>query len=253
MLKYEAISTAISKALQLRVSPIAVCLSEEAPEGLPTPETPAAAGCVFWERGAESAFVTTPSDHSNCVIGMHTHHMPLTTDAQQDDLKACLQVFGDLGYVRPDEVGSIPVLSKESKYVTYAPLALAPQDPSAVLLLADSRQSLAITEAVQQVDPTAPPALGRPACAVIPQVVNTEKPALSLGCCGARAYLDVMTDDFALWALPGTRIAEYAERIQILASANQILTKFHALRRIDVDTGASPSIKDSLARLENES
>jgi len=62
-----------------------------------------------------------------------------------------------------------------------------------------------------------------------------------------------MTDDFALWALPGARIAEYAERIQVLASANQILAKFHTLRRTDVDTGASPSIKDSLARLENES
>ncbi len=253
MHKYESTSTTISKALQLRVNPIAVCLSEEPPEGIPGPETPAAAGCVFWERGAESAFVTTASDHSNCVIGMHTHHMPLTTDAQQDDLKNCLKVFGDLGYVRPDEVGNIPVLSKESKYVTYAPLALTSQDPSVVLLLADSRQSLAITEAVQQVDPTTPPALGRPACAVIPQAINTGRPALSLGCCGARAYLDVMTDDFALWALPGARIAEYAERIQVLASANQILTKFHVLRRTDVDTGASPSIKDSLARLENES
>jgi uncharacterized protein (DUF169 family) len=179
--------------------------------------------------------------------------MPLTTDAQQDDLKTCLRVFGDLGYVRPGEVESIPALSEESKYVTYAPLALTPQDPSVVLLLADSRQSLVITEAVQQVDPTAPPALGRPACAVIPQAVNTGKPALSLGCCGARAYLDVMTDDFALWALPGARIAEYAERIQVLASANQILAKFHTLRRTDVDAGASPSIKDSLARLENES
>ena len=36
-----------------------------------------------------------------------------------------------------------------------------------------------------------------------PHVVNTGQPALSLGCCGARAYLDVMTDDVALWAATG--------------------------------------------------
>src|SRR5215475_12388677 len=66
-----------------------------------------------------------------------------------------------------------------------------------------------------------------------PQAINSGKPALSLGCCGARAYLDVLTDDVALWALPGARIADYAARIKVLADANQILTKFHELRRED--------------------
>jgi len=181
---------------------------------------------------------------------MHTHHMPLTTAAQQDDLNTCLKVFGDLGYVLPQEIAGIPVLKDEPKYVVYAPLASTPLPPSTVLLFANSRQSLAITEAVQQVEPGIPPALGRPACAVIPQAINTGKPAMSLGCCGARAYLNVLTDDFALWALPGARIGEYADRIKVLAQANQILTQFHTLRRIDVEAGKSPSVKDSLARLE---
>ena len=122
--------------------------------------------------------------------------------------------------------------------------------PSTVLLFANARQSLAITEAVQQVSKGIPPALGRPACAVIPQAVNTGKPAMSLGCCGARAYLNVMTDDFALWALPGAQIAEYADRIKVLSQANQVLTKFHTLRRSDIEAGKSPSVKESLVRLE---
>ena len=181
---------------------------------------------------------------------MYTHHMPLTTPAQQEDLNTCLKVFGDLGYVRPEDIPGIPVLKEEAKYVTYAPLASTPVPPSTVLLFANSRQSLAITEAVQQVEPGIPPALGRPACAVIPQAINTGKPALSLGCCGARAYLDVFTDDFALWALPGNRIADYAARIKVLADANTILTKFHELRRDDVAAGKSPSVNESLARLQ---
>ncbi len=88
---------------------------------------------------------------------------------------------------------------------------------------------------------------------MIPQAVNSGKPALSLGCCGARAYLNVLTDDFALWALPGARIGEYAERIRVLSQANDILTKFHQLRREDVEHGKSPSVKESLARLQADS
>ena len=250
MAEYSSIAKTLMDSLQLRVEPVAVCFTDKAPEGVPNTSQPAAAGCVFWERGAQGAFITSQKDHANCAVGMHTHHMPLTTAAQQDDLNTCLKVFGDLGYVHPQEIAGIPVLKDEPKYVVYAPLASTPLPPSTVLLFANSRQSLAITEAVQQVEPGLPPALGRPACAVIPQAINTGKPAMSLGCCGARAYLNVLTDDFALWALPGARIGEYADRIKVLAQANQILTQFHTLRRIDVEAGKSPSVKDSLARLE---
>jgi Uncharacterised ArCR, COG2043 len=70
--------------------------------------------------------------------------------------------FGDLGYVRPEDEAAVPVLKEETKYVTSAPLAATPVPPSTVLIFANSRQSLAITEAVQQVDPSAPPALDGP-------------------------------------------------------------------------------------------
>jgi uncharacterized protein (DUF169 family) len=253
MADYSSIAKTLMDSLHLRVEPVAVCLTDKAPEGVPSSAQAAAAGCVFWERGAKGAFVTSQKDHGNCAVGMYTHHMPLSTAAQQEDLNTCLKVFGDLGYVLPQEIGGIPVLKEEPKYVTYAPLGSTPVRPNVVLLFADSRQSLAITEAVQQVEPGVPPALGRPACAVIPQAMNTGKPALSLGCCGARAYLDVLTDDFALWALPGARIGDYAARIKVLADANQILTKFHQLRRQDVAAGKSPSVKDSLVRLETAS
>ena len=253
MTDYSSIAKTLMDSLKLRVAPVAVCLTDKPPQGVPGPSKPAAAGCMFWEWGAQGAVVTSSKDHSNCVVGMYTHHMPLATPSQQENLNDCLKVFGDLGYVRPEDIASIPVLKEEAKYVTYSPLASTPLPPATVLLFANSRQSLAITEAVQQVEPGVPPALGRPACAVIPQAINTGKPALSLGCCGARAYLDVLTDDFALWALPGARIADYAERIKVLADANTILTKFHALRRDDVTAGKSPSVKESLDRLQKAS
>jgi len=251
MTDYASIAKTLTESLKLRVAPVAVCLSDEPPQGVSGPSKAAAAGCMFWEWGAKDAIVTSAKDHANCAVGMYTHHMPLATASQQEDLNDCLKVFGDLGYVRPEDIPGIPVLKEEAKYVVYAPLASTPLAPSTVLLFANSRQSLTITEAVQQVEPGVPPALGRPACAVIPQAVNSGKPALSLGCCGARAYLDVLTDDFALWALPGARIAEYADRIKVLAQANTILGQFHQIRRMDIEAGQSPSVKESIARLQS--
>jgi uncharacterized protein (DUF169 family) len=237
-------------SLQLSVAPVAVCLVDEPPAGVASPQIPAPSGCTFWEWGAATPLVTSARDHSNCAVGMFTHHMTPSSSAQEKDLNDSLKIFGDLGYVRPEDIAAIPALKEEPRYVVYAPLASTPVAPSAVLIFANSRQGLLVTEAVQQVEPDAPPALGRPACAVIPQVINTGKPALSLGCCGARAYLDILHDDSALWALPGNRIGEYADRIKVMADANSILTRFHRLRRSDIQAGHSMSVEDSLAAMK---
>jgi uncharacterized protein (DUF169 family) len=131
----------------------------------------------------------------------------------------------------------------------YAPLADSPLPPDVVLLFVNANQTLILSEATQQVESQNPPAMGRPACAIVPQVMNSGRAALSLGCCGARAYLDVLTDDVAVFAIPGVKLEAYARRIEALAKANGILSKFHELRRRDVAAGGRPSIKESLAAL----
>ena len=75
-----------------------------------------------------------------------------------------------------------------------------------VLLFADARQGLVLSEAIARVDGGVPPAMGRPACAALPQAFNHGVAAMSLCCGGARAYLDALSDDTALWALPGSRL-----------------------------------------------
>jgi len=250
MNQFEGIAQTLTDCLQLRTPPVAVCLTDTPPAGVSALAQTAPAGCSFWERGARGAFVTSPKDHENCTIGMYTHHMPLDTASRQENLNVSLKVFADLGYVRAEDIPGIATLKQEPKYVVYAPLSSTPIPPSVVLLFANSRQGLVITEAIQQVDAGVPPAMGRPACAVIPQAANSKRPALSLGCCGARAYLNTLTDDIALWALPGERVAEYASRIKVLAAANGLLTQFHQLRRKDIEQGKSPSIQESLATLQ---
>jgi uncharacterized protein (DUF169 family) len=164
-------------------------------------------------------------------------------------LMDALKVFGELDYVRPEDLASIPVLASQPAYVIYAPLAESPLPPDVVLLFVNANQTLILSEATQQVENQNAPAMGRPACAIVPQVMNTGRAALSLGCCGARAYLDVLTDDVAVFAIPGAKLEAYVRRIEALAKANGILKSFHQIRRQTIAAGGTPTIKDSLAAL----
>lgn len=237
-------------SLGLRLPPVAVCLAEAIPDGVAPHRGTVPAGCVFWERAAHGAFATAAADHALCAVGMHTHHLADSPAAYASELAHVLEMMAGLEYVREQDVASIPVVQSPVRHVVYAPLAQTPLPPDVVLLFADSRQGLVITEAAQQVDQEFPPALGRPACAAVPQAVNSGRATMSLGCCGARAYLDGFTEDTALWALPGTKVALYAARIAKLAQANQVLARFHAVRRGQVSAGETPTYAESLARLQ---
>jgi len=242
---YTLLSEELKIALSLSQAPIAISFTDVFPDELSTPSTRVAAGCRFWQDAATATFVTIAEDHNSCAIGVYTHNLE-PTPTQQTDLVDALKVFGDLGYVRPEDLPLIPVLASRSKYVVYGPLAQTPLPPDVVLFFVNSNQTLVLSEAVQQIEAGSPPAMGRPACAVVPQVINTGRAALSLGCCGARAYLDVLTDDVALFAIPGPSIDAYTERIIALSKANQVLSRFHQMRRHDIDCGKSPTIRQSL-------
>ncbi len=76
-----------------------------------------------------------------------------------------LKVFGELDYVRPEDLAQIPVLASQPGYVVYAPLAASPLPPDVVLLFVNANQTLILSEATQQVENQNAPAMGRPACA----------------------------------------------------------------------------------------
>ena len=242
---FASLSMSLTQALGLAQPPIAISFTDEVPPGIGAPSARVAAGCRFWQDASNATLATSAEDHSGCAIGVYTHNLR-PSPTQQADLMDALKVFGDLGYVRPEDLPLIPALASRPKHVVYAPLSESPLPADVVLLFVNSNQALVLSEASQQVEGGNPPAMGRPACAVIPQVVNTGRAALSLGCCGARAYLDVLTDDVALFALPGARIEAYVERILALAHANSVLTRFHGLRRQEIGAGASPTFRQSL-------
>jgi uncharacterized protein (DUF169 family) len=245
---YEKLSADLVAALRLDRSPVAICFTDSVPDGLDAPASRVPAGCRFWEDATSKSFATSAADHSMCAIGVYTHNLE-SSPAQQADLMDAIKVFGDLGYVREEDLPLIPILASQPKHVLYSPLADSPLPPDVVILFANAAQTLILSEATQQVEGVSAPAMGRPACAVVPQVMNTGKAALSLGCCGARAYLSLLTDSVSLFALPGAGIAAYVERVIALANANAILSQFHQLRRRDINAGLSPTIQDSLQAL----
>jgi uncharacterized protein (DUF169 family) len=240
-----SVSSDIVRALKLTNQPIAISFAATVPAGFDTAASRVPAGCRFWEDATTSSFATAAADHSRCAIGVYTHNLE-PSPAQQADLLDAIQVFGELGYVRPEDLSQIPVLQSQPRHVLYSPLASAQLPPDVVLLFADAAQTLILSEATQQVEGGNPPAMGRPACAVVPQVINTGRAAMSLGCCGARAYLGLLTDSISIFAFPGARIDAYVERIVALASANAILSRFHRIRRDEIHAGRSPTIQDSL-------
>lgn len=249
MASHFEIARTLTESLGLTQPPVAVAFAESIPAGVPSWSGHSPAGCRFWQEAGTRVFATSPGDHDLCTIGQYTHNLEISP-AGQTDLMDALKVFADLTYVRQEDLAAIPVLKAKPKHVIYGPLSEMPVDPDVVLLFVRADQTLILSEASQQLEGGFPPAMGRPACAIIPQASNSGRSVLSLGCCGARAYLDVLTDDVALYAVPGATLAAFAERIAALTKANQILTKFHQIRRKEVEAGKSPTLRESLVSLE---
>jgi uncharacterized protein (DUF169 family) len=246
---FDSLSRVLSDALKLAQPPVGVAFADTVPPGVKTFQGSSPAGCRFWQLAATEVFATVPRDHELCSIGMYTHRLDSSAGVQTD-LQDALKVFGDLGYVRPEDMPFIPVLDRAAKVVIYGPLASIPIPPDVVLLFVRADQTLILSEASQQLENGLPPAMGRPACGVVPQAFNTGRTALSLGCCGARAYLDVLTPDVALYAIPGSRLEAFTERVAALSQANSVLTAFHTLRRKAVEAGERPTVKESLAAMQ---
>ena len=245
---YSEIANRLTESLGLSQPPVAVCLTDQPPAGIAPWSGSSPAGCRFWQEAATRTFATSAADHEHCAIGQYTHGLEMSPAAGAD-LEDALKVFADLTYVRSEDIAAIPVLAAKKRYVVYGPLSSASIDPDVVLLFVKASQVLILSEASQQIEGGLPPAMGRPACAIVPQAHNTGRTALSLGCCGARAYLDVLTDDVALYAVPGASLAAFTDRVEALSKANGILTQFHQIRRRDIEAGKAPSIKESLAAM----
>src|SRR5271156_3289656 len=106
---YSQLAATLAASLELQQPPVAISFADSLPAGVKPHAGRVPAGCKFWEDGAKAAFATSASDHGLCAIGVYTHNLQ-TSPALQTDLMDALKVFGELDYVRPQDLALIPVL-----------------------------------------------------------------------------------------------------------------------------------------------
>jgi uncharacterized protein (DUF169 family) len=218
--------------LGLAFPPVAIGFLAEAPAGVePWRDGPVPAGCAFWkEAQAGRTFTTTPEDHFGCAVGAYTHRIELPV-ARSGELGDTITFMVQAGYLNIEEVPGIPTLSQVPAYIAYGPVDQVPFSPSVVLVALKPSRAMVLYEAALQVGVTTAlmPALGRPACAVLPLTLQTEAAAISLGCAGNRTFTG-LPDDALYVGIPGSKWPAVVERLAQICDANQTMRAHYASR-----------------------
>ena len=215
--------------LQLRHRPVAISFLPEPPPGLERIRT-APAGCGYWKEASQGrAFYTTADDHGNCPVGAFTHGVSLPP-ARMEELQGMLGTMIELKYIKSDEVPTVPHRSEPMRVAAYAPLGEAPFEPDVVVFRGNVRQIMLLSEAARAAGVfEGAPMMGRPACALLPQVMQQSSAAASVGCIGNRVYTGLGDDELYL-AVPGLAVESVLEQLPTMVQANATLEQFHRQR-----------------------
>ena len=213
--------------LELNRPPVGVAFLATPPAGLRRIDRLMPAGCSYWKHASEgNAFYTTPEDHENCAVGAFTHGVTLSP-AKATELEGLIGTMVQLQYLRSEEVAGIPHRGSPMQIVAYAPLALASFDPDVVIFRGNARQIMLVSEAARAAGIfEAAAAMGRPACAMIPQASGSLAGVASVGCIGNRVYTE-LGDDEMYFAVPGKALPRVLEQLEVMISANAVLETFH--------------------------
>jgi uncharacterized protein (DUF169 family) len=224
------ISTQLETLLALEAPPVGVVFSDRPPAGVDRTAEVAPAGCSYWKRAARGdVFYTTGADHLGCAIGAHTHGAELT-DGAKNDLLTMIGMMADAGYLEVSEVPAIPHRTTKLDVVTYGPLALLPGEADVVLVRATPRAAMLLAEATHAAGVRSDHAsVIRPACAMIPDVMQNRRAATSFGCIGNRVYTE-LPDDQVWWALDGRALQAVLAKLDTIVAANRKLESFHRAR-----------------------
>ena len=222
---------ALETLLSLTTLPVAISFLPHPPDGVRRVARSEPAGCGYWRLAAEgNTFYTEAADHLGCPIGAHTHNVPMSSE-KAAELQGLVQIMVGLEYLTMHDVASLPRRTDDFGVAVYAPLASAPLAPDVIMIRGNARQLMLLAEAGAAAGVAgAGPVMGRPTCAVVPEVIASAHTAASFGCVGNRVYTGA-TDDEAWFAIPGERLALVVEKLSILVKANAALEAFHAARK----------------------
>ena len=226
----------LQELLGVADSPVAVAFVDELPAGVERVEEAALSGCSYWHQAASGQVVATvPEDHFSCPIGAFTHGVELP-EAEAEGQQQMIGMMVELEYVRMEEVPEIPHRSEPFAAAVYSPLEVAPCGVDAVIVQGTPRQMMVVAEAATSAGVVGGPAMGRPTCAAIPEVMQESRFVTNLGCIGNRVYTGI-DDDQLYVILPGDRVEAVQEKLEAIVSANQALEQFHGGRVSEEQVG----------------
>jgi uncharacterized protein (DUF169 family) len=230
MSDYERIERDLMVQVSLRHRPVAVTTLKAAPPGVEKFEGVQPSGCSFWRLASQGrTFYTVGADHYNCPIGSHTHNIPLPPE-RAHELTETLGFMTGIGYLRMEEVPSIPRLPRTPGVVVYAPLGKTPVDPDVVLFWGPPGRVMLLQEAANRSGVAAQlNTLGRPTCMVVPAALENGVVA-STGCVGNRVYTGLDETDLYV-AVPGRDLLKVAGEIATITMANNTLLMYHQDRK----------------------
>jgi uncharacterized protein (DUF169 family) len=231
--EWRDLSVRLTKALHLAVPPIFLAFQSERPEGVrqfdAAMSEPAADGrkgrvsasCVFWIQAGrdQGAFVTVPEDHGNCSVGQLTHGLKsLDEVAGNDDVAALLAS----GWVTPEMVPAIPVVTKRPGAITYGRLEAVPVgvDPDVVMLRVNGRQMMVLSDSVPDLRIE-----GKPQCHIVAVAKETGVPIASVGCALSRARTGMRPEEMTC-AFPAGTFAGIVDQIEAIAATDSVVAKY---------------------------
>lgn len=226
---YSALEGALVSALgPLRL--IAVSYLSAAPAGVEKFSGMVPSGCSFWNLAATGrGFYTVPADHLNCPVGSFTHAIDLPAD-RASELEQTLSLMAGIGYVRMEEVPSIPRLSQTPAFIYYAPLAKAAVEPDVIIAAGRPGPLMRLQEAAARAGAASQlPLLGRPTCMALPAAM-AHGSVMSTGCIGNRVYTGLGDDELYLM-IPGPRLGDVVRELAVITTANDTLLEYHQQRR----------------------
>ena len=230
MTDYRTVERQLSAALGLQRRPVAVAFRPTPPPGVLKFAGTEPSGCSFWRLAmSERTFYTVSADHHNCPIGSYTHGLTLPPE-RADELPQTLGLMTKLGYLRMDEVPSIPVLPHAPGVVVYAPLGETPVAPDVVIVAGRPGRVMLLLEATRRAGVAVQPSmLGRPTCMALPAALGGGTTA-STACIGNRVYTDVGDDELYV-VIPGRDVAQVVDALDTIVAANDALAEYHRGRR----------------------
>ena len=225
--------SALERELLSAIGPlrlVAVSYLSTAPAGVSQFSGTVPSGCTFWRLASTgNGFYTVPSDHFNCPVGSYTHAIDLPA-GRAGELKQTLRLMADIGYMKMEEVPSIPRLPEPPAFVYYAPLGKAVVDPGVVIAGSRPASLMRLQEAAARAGAASSlPLVGRPTCMALPAAM-AHGTVMSGGCIGNRVYTGLGDDELYLM-IPGARLADIVRELGVIVKANDTLREYHERRK----------------------